>query len=131
MNSLSGAGKRQAPGSREVGSMKHCLLSLLVMGLLVGATGCVTGDSDITCERLDRFMTPCHPECTASWNCAYYYRNLHAEEQELLDDCADCLMREGDSGSCDAASCQIDDGSGGVFFCTDLLTQYLVVDCTW
>jgi hypothetical protein len=120
------------PFFQEVELMKRIFAVIAVLGLGLGATaatGCVSEDSAITCDNLDGFMLECYGNCTGSWDCELYYEGLAVEDQLLLDDCSDCLMANLNDGLCD--DCQIDDGYGSLYYCTDLLTNLLGVDCTW
>lgn len=85
-------------------------------------THIVTEDACVTCDRFDDYLASCDPTCAADWDCTYYYDGLDYDTQILLDDCADCLFAE--RGVCN--DCVV-----GAAYCTDLLTTYLGITCSW
>jgi hypothetical protein len=109
--------------------MKRIATLVLALGIGLGASACVSEDSVITCDNLADFLYFCDTGCTASWDCEYYYDGLYLEDQYLMDDCSDCLADNLDAGVCE--DCEVLDDVGDPWNCSDLLSDYLGVDCVW
>lgn len=105
------------------------VLNLLMAGVMalgvLGATGCVTDDDDwITCDNFDYFLYECYYNCSAGWDCEYWYNTLDVYTQDDLDYCSDCLADEADWGTCG-------DCSVGGYSCEVLMEEELGMVCTW